>query len=197
MEEMRVCRRCGRLLPESEYYQRKSRPRDKIYECKKCVCEMHNEYAKKNPERVKEIAARGRAKHREEIRQRNKEFYARTKDDPAHIAARKASYERGKDKWRENDRRRRAEFNQRWKHPCEKCGESRLYLIQFHHIDPATKSFCIGAQATAKKEELLTAEVKKCVCLCSNCHDEFHYFYGNKPEKPVESLEEYLGRKII
>jgi hypothetical protein len=32
--------------------------------------------------------------------------------------------------------------------------------------------------------------------LCRNCHKEFHYFYGTKPKKPVESLSEYLGEEV-
>lgn len=154
------------------------------------------QYRKEHPEQVKKNALKTRIKNRETIRQRNREFYARTKDDPEHKKARRECINRNKDKWHEADRKRRAEFNAKWKHPCEKCGESRLYLIQFHHIDPATKEFCIGAQATSKTIEALEKEIKKCVCLCSNCHDEFHYLYGAKPQKPVEALEEYLRRTI-
>lgn len=192
MEELRLCKRCGQLLPVSDFYQRKDR-REKWHICKKCVCEKHKEYAKANPDKIKEISARGREKHREEIRQRNRDFYERTKNDPAHISARKASYERGKEKWHQNDKKKREEFNKKWKHPCEKCGEERLYLIQFHHIDPSTKKFCIGSTSAERNVESLEEEVKKCVCLCSNCHDEFHFFYGVKPEHPVEALNEYLG----
>lgn len=194
MEETRQCRRCGLVLPISEFYQKKTRPNEKINFCKKCVCEKHKEYAHKNPDKIKEISARGREKHRDEIRQRNREFYERTKNDPSHIAAIKANYEKHKDKWHEQDRNKRKEFNAKWKHPCEKCGEERLYLIQFHHIDPSTKLFCIGANSTAKQDDVLEAEVKKCVCLCSNCHDEFHYFYGSNPKDPIAALKEYLGR---
>jgi hypothetical protein len=83
-------------------------------------------------------------------------------------------------------------FIDSFKTPCVKCGESRLYVIQFHHINPTDKSFSIAHETYGR--ETTEAEIKKCVCLCSNCHDEFHYFYGVKPEKPVESLTEYLGR---
>lgn len=77
------------------------------------------------------------------------------------------------------------------KTPCVKCGETRFYLIQFHHIDPSNKSFNITEGGS--KNRNIEDEVKKCVCLCSNCHDEFHYFYGKVPKKPKESLSEYLG----
>ena len=80
---------------------------------------------------------------------------------------------------------------------CVKCGDSRFYVIEFHHIDPTTKSFTIsdGQKAHKSKEDVLN-EVKKCVCLCRNCHKEFHYFYGVKSEHPVEDLEKYLREGV-
>lgn len=92
----------------------------------------------------------------------------------------------------EREQRIRNEFFAKWKKPCQKCGEQRLYLIQFHHIDPATKKFGISDGLLKRKIEICEEEVKKCVCLCSNCHDEFHYFYGANPEDPVNALKEYL-----
>lgn len=89
---------------------------------------------------------------------------------------------------------KRKEEYERLKHPCEKCGENRMYLIQFHHIDPSTKLFDVTHGGG--KNRNISEEVKKCVCLCSNCHDEFHYFYGKVPKYPKESLEEYLGVKL-
>lgn len=77
------------------------------------------------------------------------------------------------------------------KTPCLKCGEARKYLIQYHHIDPATKAFQIGTNVK-RPDDVVMAEVAKCVCLCANCHKEFHHFYGNKPKFPVESLQEYI-----
>ena len=100
--------------------------------------------------------------------------------------------------YREKNRKRQeVERKQKYnelKQPCFKCGESRLYLIQFHHIDPSTKLFNITEGGSKNKN--INEEVKKCVCLCSNCHDEFHYFYGKVPKLPKESLEEYLGVKL-
>lgn len=78
------------------------------------------------------------------------------------------------------------------KRPCQKCGEDRLYIIQFHHIDPATKEFEVSQFRHFSLERCKT-EAEKCVCLCSNCHDEFHYLYGQKPKNSVADLEEYLG----
>ena len=80
------------------------------------------------------------------------------------------------------------------KTPCAKCGESRPYVIDFHHINPNEKRFNISTRATHYSVNTVREEVKKCVCLCRNCHIEFHHFYGNKPKSPVESLSKYLGR---
>ena len=79
--------------------------------------------------------------------------------------------------------------------PCEKCGETRSYLIQFHHIDPSKKSFMVSSYCSKSMMSILN-EVGKCVCLCSNCHDEFHYLYGKRPEHPIAALEEYLGKDL-
>ena len=49
-------------------------------------------------------------------------------------------------------------------------------------------------QATTIVVYLVIAEVKKTVCLCANCHKEFHHFYGIKPLNPVKDLEEYLNK---
>jgi hypothetical protein len=78
------------------------------------------------------------------------------------------------------------------KEPCRKCGEDRLYLIQFHHVNPKDKKFQISL-CGSRSEATIRKEISKCVCLCSNCHDEFHHFYGKNPKNPVESLMEYLG----
>lgn len=189
------CKRCHITKPLDEFYTKRANRDNHDSYCKEC-CRKKAQYYRDNfPERIKRSSAKTRAKHREIIRERNREFYARTKNDPAHIEARRRSYEKGKEKWQKADREKRKALNKKWKSPCIKCGESRLYLIHFHHIDPATKEFCIGAEIVVRKEDVIEKEIKKCVCLCSNCHDEFHYLYGLKPKDPIGSLEEYLTDK--
>lgn len=69
---------------------------------------------------------------------------------------------------------------------CVKCGETRSYVLDFHHKEKSTKDFTIG---TMKKGslEVIQQEIDKCVCLCANCHREFHHF-----ESQGMTLEEYL-----
>lgn len=78
------------------------------------------------------------------------------------------------------------------KTPCVKCGETREYIIDFHHINPSNKEFTIGATKQWGRKRLMN-EVKKCISLCRNCHSEFHHLYGKQPKQPIESLNEYLG----
>lgn len=89
---------------------------------------------------------------------------------------------------------KRQEFLDTLKTSCAKCGESRVWVVQFHHIDPEQKGFDIGSGSKIhKSKEDVVQEVKKCVCLCANCHKEFHYLYGQKPLNPVEDIKEYLN----
>ncbi len=76
---------------------------------------------------------------------------------------------------------------------CVKCNESRPYVIQFHHINPSEKEFELGSSGVFKSKFKIDSEVKKCICLCANCHMEYHWLYGKTPEHPVETLTEYLG----
>ena len=57
---------------------------------------------------------------------------------------------------------------------CKKCKDKRYYLLDFHHMDPSTKTFQIG-QGESKGWERVLNEIKKCILLCSNCHREFHH----------------------
>ena len=75
---------------------------------------------------------------------------------------------------------------------CTKCGQNRKYVIDFHHIDPSLKKFDVSKGSTGRSKNSILEEINKCVCLCRNCHTEFHYLYGNIPKNPIDSLNEYL-----
>lgn len=194
-EITKVCNVCGRELPASCFYVRRASKDALDYRCKDCAKEYAQWYRDTYPEKVKEISAKTRAKNRERIRQRQNEKYAINKKNPEYMRKRLEYAREHYPERREKNRMATIEFNNQ-KGNCEKCGESRKYLIQYHHIDPKTKLFSIGESVNSKRKEVLDSETKKCVCLCSNCHDEFHYFYGSRPEDPVGSLCEYLGREL-
>ena len=70
---------------------------------------------------------------------------------------------------------------------CAKCGDTRTYVLDFHHKNPNEKSFTIGTFPKGAKASLQT-EIDKCICLCANCHREFHYL-----EKENDlTLDEYI-----
>lgn len=70
---------------------------------------------------------------------------------------------------------------------CQKCGDTRTYVLDFHHIDANNKEFTIGRMMKGAKSKL-QEEINKCICLCANCHREFHYL----EKQNSISLEEYL-----
>ena len=56
---------------------------------------------------------------------------------------------------------------------CVICGYDRYAgALQFHHVDPAEKSFSLSERGLARSLEKARAEVAKCVLLCANCHAE-------------------------
>ena len=60
---------------------------------------------------------------------------------------------------------------------CSKCGDSRWYVLDFHHVDPEQKLFNLGCALSDKYSiDSIKKEIDKCIVLCSNCHRELHYF---------------------
>lgn len=56
---------------------------------------------------------------------------------------------------------------------CVVCGYARhMAALQFHHLDPSTKSFGLGVRGITRSLESLRREAAKCVLLCANCHAE-------------------------
>jgi hypothetical protein len=87
-------------------------------------------------------------------------------------------------KWREENhsayiaqalrrQKRQGDFLNSLKTSCIICGESEPCCIDFHHLDPSIKDFTIG-QHRSRSKQWLIQEIKKCVCLCSNCHRKVH-----------------------
>lgn len=57
---------------------------------------------------------------------------------------------------------------------CCYCGEGCSACLDFHHIDPDTKSSCVAVLVTRKNRGAVLAEIRKCVVICSNCHRKLH-----------------------
>lgn len=54
---------------------------------------------------------------------------------------------------------------------CVRCGyDEYVGALQFHHLDPGTKSFALSRQGVTRSLADARAEAAKCVLLCANCH---------------------------
>ena len=54
---------------------------------------------------------------------------------------------------------------------CNRCGFSHPAALDFHHINPTTKSFRRSdVSPSEKNREKILDEIKKCEVLCANCH---------------------------
>lgn len=71
---------------------------------------------------------------------------------------------------------------------CKKCGENRPYVLDFHHLNPDEKINTIARLSVHSSLTNALNEIDKCICLCANCHREFHYL-----EKTQHiTIEQYL-----
>ena len=176
---MKVCSKCGKELPVTEFYKdyRKEGRLKSI--CKRCWAERKKVYKEKNRERIAESDRR---------------YYKANKDK---LNQKKMRWQKeNRERVTEQQRARRETGNNRLlrlKTPCVKCGETRPWVIQFHHIDQTKKEFMINITTVMTKEwEEVLKEVAKCACLCANCHTEFHYLHRKKKGNPIDMFEKYL-----
>jgi hypothetical protein len=80
-------------------------------------------------------------------------------------------------------------FISSFKDSCQKCDDGRSYVLTFHHLEPANKKFNLSDGRHYTKEAILK-EIEKCVVLCANCHQEFHYHERNFGTLIEEYLED-------
>jgi hypothetical protein len=57
---------------------------------------------------------------------------------------------------------------------CVICGETDIEVLDFHHVDPATKSFHLSGSYYNHGMDKVVAEIAKCVVLCANDHRRVH-----------------------
>lgn len=79
---------------------------------------------------------------------------------------------------------------------CGKCNEDRWFCLEYHHINPENKKFTI-AESISKgygKESILK-EIEKCILLCGNCHEHFHYL--ERKIKNWQPSEEWLNNRDL
>lgn len=74
---------------------------------------------------------------------------------------------------------------------CILCGYSRcVRSLTFHHLDPSQKDFQINC-GHARAWSDVVIELRKCVLLCHNCHNEVHDGMSVVPEDAARFDETY------
>jgi len=74
---------------------------------------------------------------------------------------------------------------------CKKCGyNNNPWVLQSHHIDPTTKENGISRMIVSKGWIKILEELKKCITLCANCHQDFHQL---EREQKID-LNTYLNK---
>ena len=87
--ETKICSKCGRELPLSEFYKSKGYKYGIGSRCKKCTVEYHRKYRIENKERIAERDRKYRAENKGKIAERDRKYYAANKEK---IAERKRKY---------------------------------------------------------------------------------------------------------
>jgi len=80
---------------------------------------------------------------------------------------------------------------------CCICGYNKcMDSLAFHHIDPTKKEFSFGRiVANPVSWEKIVKEIRKCVCVCHNCHGEIHQGMTKVPDNVPHFNEIYADYK--
>jgi hypothetical protein len=79
---------------------------------------------------------------------------------------------------------------------CEICGESRGWVLDFHHINQKDKTFEIsyyaisGTSSFETKKKRILEEVQKCIVVCANCHRDIHYHEQSGPYQSNKRIKQ-------
>jgi hypothetical protein len=90
-------------------------------------------------------------------------------------------------------RRRAKEYALKaFKEKCGICGYNKcIGALEFHHLNPAEKDFGLSSKGVTRAWSKVSEELKKCVCLCANCHREVHNNMTTIPDDVIRFDEEY------
>lgn len=85
-----------------------------------------------------------------------------------HIQNREAQLERNR---KNREKRQNFVLNYLVDHPCVICGESDPIVLDFDHIERASKTNNICDMVrNVRSEKSIIEEIQKCQVLCANCH---------------------------
>lgn len=90
-------------------------------------------------------------------------------------------------------RRRAKEYALKaFKEKCGICGYDKCpQALEFHHLNPEEKDFGLSSKGVTRAWSKVSEELKKCVCLCANCHREVHSNITIIPDNVIRFDEEY------
>lgn len=77
---------------------------------------------------------------------------------------------------------------------CVKCLNFKgdVKLLELHHVNPKDKLFGLSSTAfKSKRWEYVSAEAKKCLPLCPNCHRTYHLNRWDYSELDLSTLKDY------
>jgi hypothetical protein len=70
---------------------------------------------------------------------------------------------------------------------CALCGYAECdAALQFHHVDPAQKSFALSREGVTRSLARAREEAAKCVLLCANCHARVEAGLAQLPLRSVD-----------
>jgi len=107
------------------------------------------------------------------------------KDKKKQAAAQKRHYEKNKDYYinKKSERQKKIrDFINDYKSDlkCERCSETHIGCLEFHHENPNEKEICISEICrTGWGQERILKEIDKCIVLCANCHRKLHWQLKN------------------
>jgi ArsR family metal-binding transcriptional regulator len=55
-------------------------------------------------------------------------------------------------------------------HPCVDCGEDRVVVLEFDHLDGSNKLMSIAQLCNGYSWKTIKKEIDKCEVVCANCH---------------------------
>ena len=153
-----------------ERLSRKNMTAEKAEAQRKYHREYFAKWKAKNPEKVKAYVKKAYDADPQKHRDRKAESYQRN------IAKRRKA---ARDAWHSHDEERWDLRVRSWMYlgaKCCVCGEDNYACLDFHHIDPAKKTKCVGALIGGRYSwERIEAELDNCVLLCRNCHGILHW----------------------
>lgn len=119
--------------------------------------------------------------HKEENNRKERERYWRNKEKVSR--RHKAYYERNKTRltklYKENDLKHKEEWlpllNDLSLLSCFRCGYNEFSsALEYHHLEPEEKEYNMSYLFRLIKTDRRILELKKTICLCSNCHRALH-----------------------